>query len=155
MVLLISCSNSKKFATSKVEVDRSTIEQEASKQEENASSSVVVVDSSTVDEETISEFEITRTTVVRSDSTTIQESIKGIVKRNSKEKKAVTAIKTDSLNKTNQTDKLKAKIDTKKAEETKISKKSNSTRIWWYLGIGAIIASLIWFNKGKIYKWLV
>ena len=155
VILLSSCNTSKKVTTDKSEVLKSTIEQESTKQEMNASSSVVVVDSSKLDKDVIAEFEITRMTVVKPDVTTIQESIKGIVKSNSKEKKAVTAIKTDSINKTNNTDKLKAKIDTKKAEETKISKNSNSTRIWWYLGIGAIMAALIWFNKGKIYKWLV
>lgn len=155
MVLIISCSTSKKVATNKVEVDKSTIEQEASKQEENASSSVLVVDSSQVDEETISEFEITRTTVIKPDSTTIKETIKGKVKSQSKEKKAVSEVKKDNITKTNQEDRLKAKIDTKKTEETKISKKSNSTRIWWYLAIGAIIAALIWFNRGKIWKWLI
>lgn len=155
IILLISCNTSKKITTDKSEVLKSTIEQESTKKEMNASSSVIVVDSSQVDEETISEFEITRTTVVKPDSTTIKETIKGKVKSNSKEQKAVTAIKTDNINKTNQEDKLKAKIDTEKKEATKISKKSNSTRIWWYLGIGAIMAALIWFNKGKIYKWLV
>lgn len=155
MVLLISCSTSKKVATNKVAVDKSIIEQESTKQEVNESSSVAIVDSSQVDKDVIAEFEIIRTTVIKPDSTTIQENIKGKVKNNSKEQKAVTAIKTDNINKTNQEDKLKAKIDTEKKEATKISKKSNSTRIWWYLGIGAIMAALIWFNKGKIYKWLV
>ena len=156
MVLLISgCSTSKKVATSKVEVDKSTIEQESTKKEMNASSSVIVVDSSQVDKDVIAEFEITRTTVVKSDVTTIQESIKGIVKSNSKEKKAVTAIKTDSINKTNQEDKLKTKIDTEKKEATKISKKSNGSRIGRYLGLGAIVVVLLWLNKGKISKWLI
>lgn len=155
MMLMASCNTSKKVTTDKSEILKSTIEQEASKQEENASSSVIVVDSSQVDEEAISEFEITRTTVVKPDSTTIKETIKGKVKSNSKEQKAVTAIKTDSINKTNQEDKLKAKIDTEKKESTKISKKSNSTRIWWYLGFGAAVVALLWINKGKISKWLV
>lgn len=156
MVLLISgCSTSKKVTTDKSEVNKSTIEQESTKKEMNASSSVIVVDSSQVDKDVIAEFEITRTTVVKPDVTTIQESIKGIVKSNSKVKKAVTAIKTDSINKTNQEDKLKAKIDTEKKESTKISKKSNGSRIWWYVGMGAVTAVLVWLNKRKISKWLV
>ncbi|MFV0598464.1 MAG: hypothetical protein ACK5M0_01890 [Bacteroidales bacterium] len=150
VILLSSCNTSKKVATSKVEVDKSTIEQEASKQEENASSSVVVVDSSKLDKDVIAEFEITRMTVVKPDSTTIQENIKGKVKSNSKVKKAVTAIKTDSINKTNNTDKLKAKIDTEKKEATKIRKKTRSINIWWYLGLGAIVVVLLWLNKGKV-----
>lgn len=155
VMLLASCNTSKKVATSKVEVDKSTIEQESTKKEMNASSSVIVVDSSQVDKDVIAEFEITRTTVVKPDCTTIKESIKGIVKSNSKEKKAVTAIKTDSINKTNQEDKLKAKIDTEKKEATKIRKKTRSINIWWYLGLGAIVVVLLWLNKGKISKWLI
>ncbi len=156
MVLIISgCSTSKKVTTDKSEVNKSTIEQESTKKEMNASGSVIVVDSSQVDKDVIAEFEITRTTVVKPDSTTIKESIKGIVKSNSKEKKAVTAIKTDSINKTNKTDKLKAKIDTEKKEATKIRKKTRSINIWWYLGLGAIVVVLLWLNKGKISKWLV
>lgn len=156
MVLLISgCSTSKKVTTDKSEVNKSTIEQESTKKEMNASSSVIVVDSSQVDKDVIAEFEITRTTVVKSDVTTIQESIKGIVKSNSKEKKAVSAVKKDSINKTNNTDKLKAKIDTEKKEATKIRKKTRSINIWWYLGLGAIVVVLLWLNKGKISKWLI
>ena len=156
IVLLISgCSTSKKVATSKVEVDKSTIEQESTKKEMNASSSVIVVDSSQVDKDVIAEFEITRTTVVKPDSTTIKETIKGQVKSQRKEKKAVSEVKKDSINKTNNTDKLKAKIETEKKEATKIRKITRSINIWWYLGFGAIIAALIWFNRGKISKWLV
>ena len=156
MVLLISgCSTSKKVTTDKSEVLKSTIDKESTKKEMNASSSVVVVDSSQVDEETISEFEITRTTVVKPNSTTIKETIKGKVKSHSKEQKAVTAIKTDSINKTNQEDKLKTKIDTEKKEATKISKKSNGSRIWWYVGLGTVTAVLVWLNKRKIFKWLI
>lgn len=155
MVLLISCNTSKKITTDKSEVLKSTIEQESTKQEENASSYVVVVDSSQVDKDVVAEFEINRTTVIKPDSTTIKETIKGKVKSNSKEQKAVTAIKTDSINKTNQEDKLKAKIDTEKKESTKISKKSNGSRIWWYVGMGAVTAVLVWLNKRKIFKWLV
>ena len=150
MVLLISCNTSKKVTTDKSEVLKSTIEQESTKQEENASSSVVVVDSSQVDEEIITEFEITRTTVIKPDSTTIKETIKGNVKSQSKEKKAVSGVKTDSLNKTNQEDKLKAKIDTEKKEATKIRKKTRSINIWWYLGLGAIVVGLLWLNKFEV-----
>ncbi|MFV0501287.1 MAG: hypothetical protein ACK5MH_06840 [Bacteroidales bacterium] len=149
-MLLASCNTSKKVATNKIEVDKSIIEQEVLKQEENASNSVLVVDSSQVAKDVIAEFEITRTTVIKPDSTTIKESIKGIVKSNSKEKKAVTSIKTDSINKTNHADKLKAKFYAENKEETKISKKSNGSGIRWYLGLGAIIAALIWFNRGKL-----
>lgn len=155
MGLIISCSTSKKVATNKIEVDKSIIEQEALKQEENASNSVLVVDSSQVDKDVIAEFEINRTTVIKPDSTTIKETIKGNVKSQSKEKKAVSGVKTDSLNKTNQEDKLKAKIDTEKKEATKIRKKTRSINIWWYLGLGAIVVGLLWLNKGKISKWLV
>lgn len=155
VILLSSCNTSKKVATSKVEVDKSTIEQESTKQEMNASNSVLVVDSSQVDKDVVAEFEITRTTVVKPNSTTIKETIKGKVKSHSKEQKAVTAIKTDSINKTNQEDKLKTKIDTEKKEATKISKKSNGSRIWWYVGLGAVTAVLVWLNKRKIFKWLV
>ena len=155
MVLIISCSTSKKVATNKIEVDKSIIEQEALKQEENASNSVLVVDSSQVDKDVIAEFEINRTTVIKLDSTTIKETIKGKVKSNSKEKKAVTAIKTDSINKTNQADKTKSKVDKKKVEDIKETKKINSTRTWWYLGLGATAAVLIWLNKRKIIKWII
>lgn len=155
MGLIISCSTSKKVATNKIEVDKSIIEQEALKQEENASNSVLVVDSSQVDKDVIAEFEINRTTVIKLDSTTIKETIKGKVKSNSKEKKAVTAIKTDSINKTNQADKTKSKVDKKKIEDIKEAKKINSTRTWWYLGLGATAAVLIWLNKRKIIKWII
>lgn len=155
MGLIISCSTSKKVATNKIEVDKSIIEQEALKQEENASNSVLVVDSSQVDKDVIAEFEINRTTVIKLDSTTIKETIKGKVKSNSKEKKAVTAIKTDSINKTNQADKTKSKVDKKKVEDIKETKKINSTRTWWYLGLGAVATVLIWLNKRKIIKWII
>lgn len=155
MGLIISCSTSKKVATNKIEVDKSIIEQEALKQEENASNSVLVVDSSQVDKDVIAEFEINRTTVIKLDSTTIKETIKGKVKSNSKEKKAVTAIKTDSINKTNQADKTKSKVDKKKIEDIKEAKKINSTRTWWYLGLGTTAAVLIWLNKRKIIKWII
>lgn len=155
MGLIISCSTSKKVATNKIEVDKSIIEQEALKQEENASNSVLVVDSSQVDKDVIAEFEINRTTVIKLDSTTIKETIKGKVKSNSKEKKAVTAIKTNSINKTNQADKTKSKVDKKKVEDIKETKKINSTRTWWYLGLGAAATVLIWLNKRKIIKWII
>ncbi|NCB02920.1 MAG: hypothetical protein EOM67_12235 [Spirochaetia bacterium] len=155
MVLIISCSTSKKVATNKIEVDKSIIEQEALKQEENASNSVLVVDSSQVDKDVIAEFEINRTTVICPDSTTIKETIKGKVKSQSKEKKAVSEVKRNSLSNVIQASNQKTKIDIKKEEDIKETKKINSTRAWWYLGLGAVIAVLLWFNKEKISKWLV
>jgi hypothetical protein len=155
VMLLASCNTSKKVATNKIEVDKSIIEQESTKQEVNESSSVIIVDSSQVDKDIVSEYEINRTTIIKPDSTTIKETIKVKVKSQSKEKKAVSGVKTDSINKTNQEDKLKAKIDTEKKESTKISKKSNGSRIWWYVGMGAVTAVLVWLNKGKISKWLI
>ncbi len=155
MVLLISCSTSKKVATEKSEVNKSTIEQESTKREMNASSSVVIVDSSQVDKDVVAEFEINRITVVKPDSTTIKETIKGKVTSKSKEKKAVGEVKKDSISNINQSSKKKAKIDIKKKEDTKISKKVNGNRMWWYLGLGALTVALFWFNKGKIIKWII
>lgn len=154
-MLFASCNTSKKVVTDKSEMNKSTIEQEYTQQEENVSSSVLAIDSSQVDKDIIAEFEINRTTVVKSDSTTIKETIKGKVKSNSKEKKAVSEVKKNSVNKINQADKTKAKFDVEKKEDTKISKKTNSSRIWWYLAIGTAVAALLWLNKKKISKWLI
>lgn len=155
MGLIISCSTSKKVATNKIEVDKSIIEQEALKQEENASNSVLVVDSSQVDKDVIAEFEINRTTVIKPDSTTIKETIKGKVKSQSKEKKAVSEVKRNSLSNVIQASNQKTKVDKKKVEDIKEAKKINSTRTWWYLGLGAVAAVLIWLNKRKIIKWII
>lgn len=155
VMLLASCNTSKKVISEKSEVVKSTIEQESTKQEVNESNSVVVVDSSQVDKDIVSEYEINRTTIIKSDSTIVQERIKGKVTNKSKEKKAVNEVKKDSISNVIQADKTKAKINSKTKEETKITKKTNSTRTWWYLGLGTTVVAFLWMNKGKVGKWLI
>lgn len=156
VMLMASCNTSKKVVKDSELVDMSTSSTQESKQEEKKFFNSWVVDTTSISEVVITITETTRTELRDSSGTTIQEQIREIKTNTKKQNNGLTMAQNDSVDKKSNLINADTKNDVKKKDKTKESKEVKANTGWIYkLVIGLIILALLFFNRGKISKWLV
>ncbi len=156
VMLLASCNTSKKVVKDSELVDKSTSSTQESKQEEKKFFNSLVIDTTQSLEVEITITETTRTELRDSSGVTIKENIKETKTNTKKQNNGLTMAQNDSVDKKSNIINTDIKNDIKKNDKTKETKEVKANTDWIYkLVIGLIILALLFFNRGKISKWLV
>ena len=156
VMLLASCNTSKKVVKDSELVDMSTSSTKESKQEEKKFFNSLVIDTTQSLEVEITITETTRTELRDSSGVTIKEKIKETKTNTKKENKGISQAKNDSVDYKSNLINSDVKNDIKKNDKTKETKEVKANYSWIYkVVIGLIILALLFFNRGKISKWLV
>ncbi len=155
MALLISCNTSKKVVKESELIDKSTSSTKESKQEEKKFFNSWVIDTTSNLEVEITITEIARTEQRDSSGVTIKENIKETKTNTKKENKGISQAKNDSVDYKSNLINTDKKNDIKQNELIKETKEVKATDWIYKLVIGLIILALLFFNRGKISKWLV
>lgn len=155
-MLLISCNTSKKVTRESELIGKSTSSTQERKQEEKKFFNSLVIDTTSNLEVEITITEITRTEQRDSSGVVIKETVKETKTNAKKQNNGLILANNDSVSSKSNTINYDVKNDIKKNDKTKESKEITASTNWIYkLVIGLAFLVAIYFNRGKISKWLV
>ena len=156
VMLLASCNTSKKVVKDSELLDLSTSSTQERKQEEKKFFNSLAIDTTSISEMEITITETTRTELRDSSGTTIKENIKETKTNTKKQNNGLTMAKNDSVDKKSNLINTDKKNDIKQNELIKETKEVKANYGWIYkVVIGLAFLVVIYFNRGKISKWLV
>lgn len=156
VLLLASCNTSKKLSRDSRLIDMSTSSTQESKQEETTYFNSLIIDTTSNSEVEIIITEITRTEQRDSSGVVIKETVKETKTNAKKQNNGLILSNNDSVSNKSNSINSNIKNDIKANDKVKESKEVKANTDWIYkLVIGLIILALLFFNRGKISKWLV
>lgn len=152
MVLLISCSTSKKVATNKVEVDKSTIDIEEKKEEQKDIISLLNIDT-TVNSDIFISITENETTSIDTAGNIKTEKNKQTNISNKRQQKGIVNSKIEDKSQNKETTELNQKNNTSKEATVTTSTKTKANMDWLYwLGITIIAVVIIYLSRSWIWK---